>query len=79
MYKVMIYQLYKGKLIGKTVLCENYNSIKKAKEDADYYSRIYEYSLYEIRFYDTSKNNIISFDKNDTGVVVTSDNKRKDN
>lgn len=71
MYKVMIIQIMKNKIIGKIVLIEDFNSIREAICAAEEHSRIYDSQVYQIREYDiTKKFNIISFSESDTGKIV---------
>lgn len=71
MYKVMIIQIMKNKIIGKIVLIEDFNSIREAIRAAEEHSRIYDSQVYQIREYDiTKKFNIISFSESDTGKIV---------
>lgn len=69
MFKVMIRQKKDGKICGHAILCEDFMTIEQAKANAIIYSLSAE-SGYEIREYNSRKINIISFNSNDTGIVV---------
>ena len=71
-YKVMITQIVGNKNIGSAVLTTDFTELEDALSAGNEY-RLNELCPVEIREYDESKNNIISFDAQDTGVVVHRD------
>lgn len=70
MFKVMISQVIKNEVVGKTVLVEDFDDINKAINAAKRYSRVYDRQAYQIREYGAGKSHIISFDEHDTGTIV---------
>lgn len=69
-FKVMITQIIKKEVVGKSVLVEDYDKIHDAIHAADEYSKVYDHQVYQIREYDNEKSNVISFDDLDTGKIV---------
>ena len=72
MYKVMITQIVNNENIGSAVLTTDFTELEDAISAGNEY-RLNELCPVEIREYAESKNNIISFDAQDTGVVVHRD------
>ena len=70
MFKVMINQIIKNEVVGRTVLTEAFDDINKATNAAKRYSRIYDRQSYQIREYEDGKSHLISFAENDTGKIV---------
>ena len=70
MYKVMITQIIKKEVIGKSVLVEDFDDIYDAIHAAEEYSKVYDHQVYQIREYDNGKSNVISFDDLDSGRIV---------
>lgn len=74
LFKVKLTQIDKdGNTTGEAVLTRDYDSMAKAIWDA-HDNLLSENSLIEIRKYDAKKVNVISFGKDDTGVVVYTHN-----
>ena len=74
LFKVKLTQIDKdGNPTGEAVLTRDYDSMAKAIWDA-HDNLLSENSLIEIRKYDAKKVNVISFGKDDTGVVVYTHN-----
>lgn len=70
MFKVMITQIMNNKIIGKTVLVDEFETLRAAKMAAKKYSEVYEHQVFQIRYYPDDKANTISFEDNDTGEIV---------
>lgn len=70
MFKVMITQIIRNKVIGKCVMVENFKDLQEAENAGLINSLVYEHQVFQIREYEDNINNIISFDENDTGKIV---------
>lgn len=68
-YRAMLTQVKEKTFIGKSVLALEYDNLEECKKVAASYL-LTNQSSYEIREYSREKNNIISFDNQDTGKVV---------
>ena len=66
----MIKQIVQGRVVGETVLIEDFETIGSATYAANCYSKPYDQQAYQIREYEEGKSHIISFDDQDTGRIV---------
>ena len=72
-YKTMITQIMDGKIIGKTILTDNYDKQHLAFREGERY-KVSDLSVIEVRQYNKdNQTNIISFDEQDTGKMVIKD------
>lgn len=70
MYKTMIIQKRGDREIGRTVLVEDFETLRAAKLAGKRYKPTEE-SWIQVNFYeDSKKNHLISFDEQDTGEIV---------
>ena len=70
MFKVLITQIVGERIVGKSVLVEDFKDLDSAKKAALDYSQVYSRQVFQIRKYDDKKANVISFSESDTGSVV---------
>lgn len=68
MYKVLIYQHFKGVRTGM-ILCEDFKRLNDARSEAMEHSQIYDLREFVVRKYDDSVSNVISFESHDTGEI----------
>ena len=69
-YKVAITNIYMGKPLGPSVLCQNFSSVQSALEEAATHS-FGERTVVEVREYDANENSIVAFgNPADTGATV---------